>query len=129
MKVSVPLVALAAALAAGPAAADAPPAGWGRSPHSASRPLPPRYAPPPPRLGHRHAHHHRQGGYRIVASGPSYGALPPFFAGMGDAADHLYGAPVRLTLYREAYIGRGLIYNTPPTLDVPNGGAVLSVRY
>ena len=59
------------------------------------------------------------GGYR--SPGPSYGRMPPFFPGTGDARGHLDGAPVGLTLYREAYIGRGLIYNTPPLVSAGAG--------
>lgn len=123
MRIALVIATLAASLAAiVPASADAPDSGFGRRPalvHRGAAFSPPAmrrdgYAPP-----------HRHGGYR--AAGPSPGHLPPFFQGMGDGAAHLEGARVGLTLYREAYIGRGLIYNTPPTLDRPT--TVLSVRY
>lgn len=42
---------------------------------------------------------------------------------------NLVAAPPTITLYREPYIGRGLIYNTPPTLDRPGPGPILSARY
>lgn len=121
------LASFVASLAAiTPAAADAPSAGFGRRAVMAER-GPAFRAPRMRRYGYapRHRHHYGHGGYRVA--GPSLGPLPPFFEGMGDGAAHLEGAPVGLTLYREAYIGRGLIYNTPPTLDRP--ASVLSVRY
>jgi hypothetical protein len=123
VKVTLVVAALAATCAAmGPALADAPPHGYGsraRGWHSPAI----RHAHPV-RRHVRHGRHHGDGGF---VAGPGYGPLPPFFAGTGAAADHLHGTPVTVTVYREAYIGRGLIYNTPPTLDVP--GPVLSVRY
>ena len=121
--------ALAALLfATMPAIADAPPDGFGRRPVVAHRHHAPHYAPPVRRYGYggpRYRHY----GYRPVAAGPALGPLPPFFPGMGSEAGHLHHAPVGLTLYREAYIGRGLLYNTPPTLDVPGPGPYLSARY
>ena len=128
MRTPLVIVALAALLAgAAPAAADAPASGFGRRPAVAHRPLGPLYAPPPRHYGYGAPRHRHHGGYRAIAAGPSYGPLPPFFGGMGNDAAHLTGTPVGLTLYREAYIGRGLIYNTPPTLDVP--GPILGGRY
>ena len=132
MRNSLALAALMVGLSvAAPAVADAP-AGFGRGPLVGHRPPPPRYAPPR-HYGYgapRHRHH-GHGGHYGYRAGPAVGPLPPFFSSHGDAAAHLEGAPVGLTLYREAYIGRGLIYNTPPTLDRPGlgYGPVLSARY
>ncbi|TDR85180.1 hypothetical protein [Enterovirga rhinocerotis] len=114
-----------AMLAASPALADAPPAGY----RGHARPAPAYHRPS--RLGHApvRRHHRRYAASgRGYAIGPSYGGLPPFYPGEGAAASHLQGAPVMMTLYREAYIGRGLIYNTPPQTSAPRG-PVLSVRY
>ena len=131
MRISLVIAALAAALLnAAPAAADAPAPGFGRQP-AAHRPhwAPParRYGYGAPRRGHfgYGAPHRRHFGYAPV--GPGLGPLPPFFVGTGDAAAHLQGEPVGLTLYREAYIGRGLLSNTPPTLDRP--GPLFGGRY
>lgn len=125
MRISLAIAALAAALlGSAPVLADAPVAGFGRRPATT-----PRYAPARPhgydyRYGaprhHHHRHHHRRYGHAPVMVGPAPGPLPPFFPGMGDGAAPLEGQPVGLTLYREAYIGKGLIYNTPPTLDRPD---------
>lgn len=124
MKTVLVVAALAASLAAiVPAAADAPAAGFGRRPVMAERG--PTFRTPPRRYGYAPRHRHDHGGYRVA--GPSLGPMPAFYQGTGEGAAHLEDAPVGLTLYREAYIGRGLIYNTPPTLDRPV--SVLSVRY
>lgn len=129
MRILLPIAALAAALSGtGRAAADAPAAGFGHRPPAMHRSFGPRYAPPPRRYGYGYgAPRHRRYGYRVVAAEPDLGPVPPFFRGMGDAAASLGGGPVGLTLYREAYIGRGLFYNTPPTLDRP--GPILGGRY
>lgn len=140
MRISLAIAAFAAILAgAVPAAADAPAAGFGRRPAMAPRAIAPRYAPARPdgyRYGAPRRHHHRHYGYGPAALGPAAGGLPPFYTGMGDGAAYLEGQPVGLTLYREAYIGRGIFYNTPPTLDRPDfgyggfrGRPVLSSRY
>ena len=113
------LAALAGAgLSAAPAQADAPGDGFGRAPYGYRHAAPRR---------HVHVRRRHYGGYAGYVPGPAYGPLPPFFAGTSDGAAHLHGTPVQMSVYREAYIGRGLVYNTPPTLDVP--GPVLSARY
>lgn len=126
----------AAALAGGPAAADAPPRDMAKRP-VLNRPV---LAPLAPDSGHAmrvHRVHRRPHSVRaaIAAVGPGYGPEPPYFPGMGGASPNAgFGnaLPVQVTLYREAYIGRGLIYNTPPE---PQGQAsyahsnVISVRY
>lgn len=107
-----------ALLSAAPAHADAPGDGFGYRPHGYRHAMPRR---------HVHVRRRHYGGYGGYVPGPAYGPTPPFFIGTGDGAAQLGGAPVRVTVYREAYIGHGLVYNTPPTLDVP--GPVLSARY
>lgn len=131
MRISFAVAALVAGcLSSGPTLADEPAPGFGRRPVHAPPGHGPRYAPAPRHHGYGYgAPRHRHFGYRPVGVGA--GPMPPFYDGMGGALDHLADAPVRVTLYREAYIGRGLLYNTPPTLDRPGPGfgAVLSARY
>lgn len=129
MRISLVVAAIVAGgLASGPAFADEPAPGFGRRPIHAAPAHGPRYAPAPRRYGYG-APQYRHVGYRPVVAGP--GPMPPFYDGMGGAVDHLANAPIHVSLYREAYIGRGLIYNTPPTLDRPGPGfgPVLSARY
>lgn len=110
MRISLAIAALATGLISTcPAFADEPARGFGRRPAYAAPNRTPLYAPAPRRYGYG-APRHRHFSYR---PGPI-----------------MVDSPVHVTLYREAYIGRGLIYNTPPTLDRPGGfGPVLSARY
>lgn len=120
-------LALAAAFAL-PAAADAPP---DRGIRSGTRDVSAgshRWA------GRSHARHagHRHHGFRTYSGpGPAYG--PRYYPGYGNASSNagfgaLAPAPVAVTLYREAYIGRGLIYNTPPEPHW-RSSTVISVKY
>lgn len=114
MKTSIGL-ALLAGFAALPALADAPPPsrrGTGAAP-----------AHHGPQAGwsgaRRHRHHHgvRVRGYAAVSAGPVYGPEPHYYPGAGGASPNAgFGAvrAVAVVGYREAYIGRGLVYNTPP---------------
>lgn len=123
------------AAAASPVVADAPPdRGFAR------RPVPSHAEPilrgpaPSPRYARaiRPRRFHGPGPV-FIPGGPAYGAEPAYFPGMGAGSPNAgFGAfdpvPVAVTQYREAYIGRGLIYNVPPQ---PSLGAtnVISVRY
>lgn len=113
-------------LASGPVLADAPGtmSGAGLSPSFR-----------PGHHGHRPAYGARRirvrgYGYGFAANGPVYGPEPPYFDGTGAASPSGgYGdAPIALSLYREAYIGRGLIYNVPPQPFLRSSN-VISVRY
>lgn len=121
MKHAVGAVAVLAALAASPAVADGP--------DLAYRPHAPSY-----QRAYRSAAWHRRStyprhGYRRAAYGyrepgsdiGSYGPPPAY----GQPAYGFVSGPAE---YTEAYIGRGLIYNTPPE---PGGSSysVISSRY
>lgn len=101
-------VLLVLAGSAGTAHADAPGPGFGPEPGPGLGYRPVR------RHAYRARHVHRR--YRAVRHGWADPAYPA-------AA---FGAVVGPSEYREAYIGRGLIYNTPPDLG---GEVTLSVRY
>ncbi len=133
-----PLVAAALAIlaAAAPAAADAPP---DRS--FARRPVPSRSAADirfgygPERAVRRPVyryHRHAGRGVPVVPGyGQGYGSRPALYPGYGEASPNAgfgYGQPVAVTLYEEAYIGPGLLYNTPPRPYWPSQ-EVISVRY
>lgn len=124
------LLAFAAAtiLAAGPALADAPGDASGAGPS----------------VGHARVHHGYRSayggrgtrvrgsfqGYGFAAGGPGYGPEPPYFDGTGGASPSggFGGAPVALSLYREPYIGPGLVYNVPPQPFL-RASNTISVRY
>lgn len=122
----VPAALAAALLAIEPASADAPAAGFGRRPAQAA---PPAYGPRAAPRHYGHGRPVRHYGYGRPPH-PHFGHRP-FAYGPGDGAAQFEGPAVGMTLYREAYIGRGLYYNTPPTLDRPDFGygPVLSARY
>lgn len=119
--------------AASPSLADAPPdRGFARRPVP-SRPDPILRGPAPSARYARAVRPRRVHGPIFIPGGPAYGAEPAYFPGMGGGSPNAgFGAfdpvPVAVTQYREAYIGRGLIYNVPPQ---PHPGAtdVISVRY
>lgn len=105
MKQGLGALAVLAALTGSPALADGP--------DPAVRPH------PGPGYGYAHRRHawHRHRGYRGPGySVGSYGAPPA------------YGMVSGPSEYTEAYIGRGLVYNTPPEPYWPSTD-VISVRY
>lgn len=81
-----------------------------------------------------YAPRHRHGPVRVfVPGGPGYGPEPVTYPGMGGALPSggfmvSEPLPVAVTLYREAYIGRGLIYNVPPLPGFASQ-PVISARY
>lgn len=134
------LLAASAALlaaAASPARADAPPdRGFARRPVPSRLEAAPalrRRAPDMRDVRIDRPRRHDGTGPGFIPRGPRYGAEPPYFPGMGGASPNAgFGAfgpvPVAVTEYREAYIGRGLIYNVPPQPDFASSN-VISVRY
>ena len=120
--------AAAAILSMGPALADAPGDQSGVGRLRAIRHLHHGYGPA---YGARHLRVRGSGyGDGYAASGPGYGPEPPYYDGTGTASSSgAYGtAPVALSLYREAYIGPGLVYNVPPQPFLRPSN-VISVRY
>lgn len=128
-------LALAAAIVSVPALADAPP----DARHAV--PAPGAIAGHHPRTvsiaPRRMRRAHRFDSVAVVAAGPVYGREPRYFPGAGGASPNAgFGAPIPVAVvgYREPYIGRGLIYNTPPepnwTLVGWSGRSnVISVKY
>ncbi|MDB5592375.1 hypothetical protein [Enterovirga sp.] len=137
MKLPIGLV-LATLAASVPALADAPPVDAKRvrlGPPSAAVPMRaalPAYRPLP--TARRAARVHRFDRF-AVAGGPVYGAEPRYYPGAGGASPNAGFAPpvpVAVVGYREAYIGRGLLYNTPPEptwASWSHRSDVISVKY
>lgn len=120
--------AAAAILASGPVWADAPGGSFGAGRSHGTRHVHGSY-----RSGHGGRILRVRGagyGYGVAAAGPGYGPEPPYFDGTGGASPSGgYGtAEVALSLYREAYIGHGLVYNVPPQPFL-RASNVISVRY
>ena len=129
---SVCIAAAFAATFAGTAFADAPP--------DARHPVPPPgrvapYAGPAPGYGRpRYGHRYRPTyGHAVMVRGSAYGPEPRYYPGLGNASPNAglgvsHPQLVAITQYREAYIGRGLFYNTPGEPPWPSR-ATISVRY
>lgn len=117
-----PLALAATLIAAGSASADAPPdRAMGRYPVVRETMT---YGAVPYRP-HRRRHVRSRGLGGGFAVGPAYGPQPPLYPGYDLGAP---SGPVAISEYREAYIGRGLFYNTPPQPYFPTS-AVISVNY
>lgn len=116
------------ACASAPSLADASPeGGYGRV--RAARP----YGWHGPRRHGWRRHGHGRGGFAGGFGGPVYGREPALYPGLDAGSPNSgFGAlsprPVAVSEYREAYIGRGLFYNTPPQPYFPSSGTI-SVRY
>ena len=112
-------------ISAGPCFADAPPEQGARrgAPASRLRPVA-RQVLPARHQARRHGSRAFVAPYPVEPIGPGYGPLPALYPGYDAAAP---AGPVAISEYREAYIGRGLFYNTPPQPYFPAGP--ISVKY
>lgn len=120
MRHAVGALAVLAALGASPAFADGP--------DPAYRPQAPGYRPAYRSAGYRRAAFgYRRPGSDIGSYGPPPAFRPEAYGrqAYGQLAYRIVTGPVE---YTEAYIGRGIVYNTPPAPAWPTY-SVISARY